>query len=141
MRKILVPLDGSDNSRRALLFAIGLAQDNPLIELLLLNVQPSIESALVREFISTELINKHYYEQGMKILAPAETLASEAGVRFAAKTMAGAPAHIIADCVKQEDCDHIVMGTRGMGTLESIVLGSVASKTIHLAAVPVTVVK
>ena len=100
-----------------------------------------IESAMVREFVSEERINKHYYEEAMKILAPAEQLASEAGVRFTAKTLAGTPAQKIAECVDTEHCDHIVMGTRGLGNLGNLVLGSIATKVIHLVDVPVTVVK
>jgi nucleotide-binding universal stress UspA family protein len=38
-------------------------------------------------------------------------------------------------------CDLIVMGTHGMGSIAGLALGSVASKVIHLAGVPVTVVK
>lgn len=141
MQKILVPLDGSDNSARALRFAVAQAQENPAIELFLVTVVLPIESAMVREFISQDLINKHYNEDGMKILAPAEGLASEAGVRFTAKTLAGSPAQTIADCVRNEHCDHVVMGTRGLGNLGNFVLGSITSKVIHLVDVPVTVVK
>jgi nucleotide-binding universal stress UspA family protein len=38
-------------------------------------------------------------------------------------------------------CDHIIMGTRGLGAISSIVLGSVTRKVLHLANVPVTCVK
>lgn len=38
-------------------------------------------------------------------------------------------------------CDAIVMGTRGMGLVAGLVLGSVAQKVVHLAPMPVTVVK
>jgi len=141
MRKILVPLDGSENSSRALTFAVAVAQDNLVIELFIVTVVLPIESAMVREFVSEERINKHYYEEAMKILAPAEQLASEAGVRFTAKTLAGTPAQKIAECVDTEHCDHIVMGTRGLGNLGNLVLGSIATKVIHLVDVPVTVVK
>jgi nucleotide-binding universal stress UspA family protein len=48
---------------------------------------------------------------------------------------------MIAEVGRQENCDAIVMGTRGMGAVSGLVLGSVATKVIHLADVPVTLVK
>ena len=38
-------------------------------------------------------------------------------------------------------CEGIVMGTRGMGAIANLLLGSVAAKVVHLANVPVTLVK
>ncbi len=40
-----------------------------------------------------------------------------------------------------EGVDVIVMGTRGMGALANLALGSTATKVVHLAEVPVTLVK
>ncbi|MCJ9712965.1 universal stress protein, partial [Bordetella hinzii] len=41
----------------------------------------------------------------------------------------------------EKQCDRIVMGTRGLGAVGGLVLGSVAQKVIHLSPVPVTLVK
>ena len=46
-----------------------------------------------------------------------------------------------ADLGRRLKCDAIVMGTRGMTVLGNLVLGSVASKVVHLSSVPVTLVK
>lgn len=51
-----------------------------------------------------------------------------------------AAAAVIAPAA-EHDCDVIVMGTRGMGAVGSLVMGSVAQKVVHLAPVPVTLVK
>jgi nucleotide-binding universal stress UspA family protein len=42
---------------------------------------------------------------------------------------------------EDKQCEQIVMGTRGLGTVSNLVLGSVATKAIHLAKVPVLLVK
>jgi nucleotide-binding universal stress UspA family protein len=47
----------------------------------------------------------------------------------------------IARAAARMNCESIVMGSRGMGAVKSLVLGSTAMKVIHLATVPVTIVK
>jgi len=47
----------------------------------------------------------------------------------------------IANYAKEKQCDRIVMGTRGLGAVGGLLLGSVARKVIHLADVPITLVK
>jgi nucleotide-binding universal stress UspA family protein len=53
----------------------------------------------------------------------------------------GDTAEKIAATARRLRCSSIVMGTRGMGMLGTLVLGSIATKVIHLAKVPVTLVK
>jgi nucleotide-binding universal stress UspA family protein len=47
----------------------------------------------------------------------------------------------IARAAARTNCESIVMGSRGMGAVKNLVLGSTATKVIHLATVPVTIVK
>lgn len=53
----------------------------------------------------------------------------------------GEPASSIAAHVERHGADAVIMGTRGLGTLGGLVLGSVATKVIHLVTPPVTLVK
>jgi len=55
--------------------------------------------------------------------------------------MSDDPATEIVTIANDKQCDAIVMGTRGLGRVETLVLGSVTTKVIHLSSVPVTVVK
>jgi nucleotide-binding universal stress UspA family protein len=52
----------------------------------------------------------------------------------------GEPGETIAKMARQKHCGEIVLGSRGLGNLKSLVLGSVTTKVIHAARVPVTVV-
>ena len=47
----------------------------------------------------------------------------------------------LAALAKRRKVDKIIMGTHGRGTLAGMLMGSVASKVLHRAAVPVTLVK
>jgi nucleotide-binding universal stress UspA family protein len=68
-------------------------------------------------------------------MALAEGLACVPEVRI------GAAAEVIVAYAAEQGCDAIVMGTRGMGAVAGVVMGSVAQKVVHLASVPVTLVK
>jgi nucleotide-binding universal stress UspA family protein len=53
----------------------------------------------------------------------------------------GSPAETIAKVAREQGCDGIVMGTRGLGAVSSVLLGSVSSRVLHLSDLPVTLVK
>ncbi len=79
---------------------------------------------------------------GEKILNDAELLAREAGARKVDKiALDGEPADALLEEAKRVNADLIVMGTRGLGELTALLLGSVSHKVIQLAECPVTTVK
>ena len=53
----------------------------------------------------------------------------------------GDPAETIVQYAREKNCDQILMGTQGMGSLSGFVMGSVASKVVHLSPVPVLLTK
>jgi Universal stress protein UspA and related nucleotide-binding proteins len=141
MKAILVPVDGSDCSTRALKFAIEVAKGRDDVALHVLTVQAPIISGNVKRFVSTEAINSYYQEEGEKALKPARSLLDEAGISCKGIIEVGPAARTIAEFVKKHDCDVIVMGTRGLGAVANLVLGSITTKVLHLVDVPVTLVK
>jgi nucleotide-binding universal stress UspA family protein len=64
-----------------------------------------------------------------------------AGAVFKTVVRSGQPAETIAQVAREEDIQHIVMGTRGLGSIQGLLMGSVATKVIHLADVPITLIK
>lgn len=141
MRKILVPVDGSPNSDRAVRHAIALAGICPSMEVFLLNVQPEIDDWEVRRFLKKEEIEAMEESKGGDALQSARALLEAAGVHFTPQVLIGPVPETIAKIALEQGCDGIVMGTRGLGAIESVALGSVAGKVIQLADVPVTLVK
>jgi nucleotide-binding universal stress UspA family protein len=71
----------------------------------------------------------------------AGVLLDAAGLAYTLHVEQGEPGETIARCAQQWNCDLVVMGTRGMGLIRTLVLGSVATKVIHAAAMPVTLVR
>ena len=65
----------------------------------------------------------------------------EAGIQYAFRIELGPIAETIAQYAQNNQCEQIIMGTRGMSAISNLILGSVATKVIHLAHAPVTLVK
>lgn len=135
---ILVPMDGSEHALRALDHAIRkLGKDG---EIRLLHVQPAIPSS-VGDFVGAETVRRYHDEEGEKAMAEAKARLDRAGIRYTAEVRVGQSAETVAEVAKACGCDEIVMGSRGLGGIAGMVLGSVASRVLHVSPVPVTVVK
>jgi nucleotide-binding universal stress UspA family protein len=141
MSTILVPIDGSECSLQALREVIRQAKGAGVLEVQLLNVQPRIFPEETLVYLPAEKIDTYYYEQSSKALAPAEAELRKAGVAFASHRAVGPVAETIVQKARELSADAIVMGTHGHSGLARILLGSVASKVLHLSEVPVTLVK
>ena len=110
------------------------------MELHLLNIQESVFEQ-VRDVMSREAVDNMETETGKFILEPAKKILDDALIPNVTEVRIGPVAQGIADYAKEKGCDSIIMGTRGMGTIKTIIMGSVTTKVIHLANVPVTLVK
>ncbi len=62
-------------------------------------------------------------------------------IAFKPLARTGQVAKAIAEVAREEGVNQIVMGTRGLGGIQGLLLGSVATQVIHLAEVPVTLIK
>ncbi|WP_372525120.1 universal stress protein [Piscinibacter sp.] len=146
MPSLLVPVDGSDNSMRALDVACRqIARGKPM-EVLLLNVQAPNHSGAVKKYLSQDLIDKFHQEEGETALQPARARLDNAGITYSSHVEVGDVAQTIARYVREKHCDQVIMGTRGLGTggmaaISGLLMGSIATKVLHLVDVPVTLVK
>ena len=137
MEKILIPVDGSDSSERALGKAIELANalKAKLIFLYVANVnQLAVNSCLSAELL--EAMNK----AGDVILTHAEERSSN-GIETERIMETGSPAPVIIDVAEEHGVDLIVMGSRGLGLVKGVLLGSVSQYVVENAKCAVMVVK
>lgn len=141
MRTILLPVDGSDNSVRAVQRAIELSKETGDAKLLLVTAFAPIVSGNVKRFFSAEEIQAYYQEEGEKALAPAKAVLDAAGVEYESEVLVGPVAQTIADYAKKHKVDNIIMGTRGLGSITGMLLGSVTTKVLNLVDMPVLLVK
>lgn len=141
--RILVPVDGSGPSLRALEHALSFVEGRKDAEIILLNVQ-SRDTLDVSDFtavISAEADRDLATRRSETALKRAIGLCRKAEVHFETRTELGAIAETIDRIARETEVDQIVMGTRGLGNLGRLFLGSIASAVTRLANVPVTLVK
>ncbi|HQX58086.1 MAG: universal stress protein [Rhodoferax sp.] len=139
--KILLPVDGSEVSLKAVRVALAMKTQGLAAEMVLANVQ---EPANLYEMMTApdpEVLERVSQAAGMDILAPAEALLKAAGVDYEREIADGDPAHTIVDIAERYRCELIVMGARGTSSLRSALLGSVSNEVLHSASVPVMIVK
>ena len=139
MISILLPVDGSDSSARAVRMVIRLYQRLAPIEIRLLHVQ-IVDAVPAHALGASPGARDDAPHAGGNALAAAAALLAEAGVPYTSDVRKGYVPPSIVEYAKATHCDGIVMGTRGMGSTEQL-LGSIARQVISLADVPVTLVK
>ncbi len=140
--KILIPVDGTESANRAVEYVISSRnwlKETP--EVLLLNVQWKIASGNVKLFINQKTIDDYYREQGMAALAGARARLDASGMAYSYHISVGVPANTIVDYAAENKVDQIVLGAGEQRTLSALLLGSVVDKVLHLANMPVLLIK
>ena len=124
-KKILVPYDGSEHSERALEHAIRIAASMGAEITVLHVLHPP---------------NLGWESEDKDMLGEAQKKAEEAGVKANSKRVGGNPREEISK-EAEEGYDIIVMGSRGIGGLKHILLGSVAEYVVRQSKHPVLIVR
>ena len=141
MLKILLAMDGSDHSTRVIDTVVKLAAEWKAPSLHVLNVQDEpVVYGEVAIYVSPEKAREYALEAGQKVLARVTERLGQLGLPFTSEVAIGDTAPTIVRLAAERGCDLIVMGTRGMGAIASMVLGSVACKVVHLTNIPVLLV-
>lgn len=140
--KIVIPLDGSESALRAVRHVVAdMAALKEPPQLSLLNVQWKLATGNVKLFISQDTINDYYREQGMAALAGGRAILDAAGMPYQYHISIGSPAEAIAQYVREQAADQVVMCQQGQGGVQQWLLGSVVGKLLHLVDCPVLLVK
>jgi len=141
--KILVAVDGSKYALEAVKFLVGhldWAREKPKVDLVYVH-PPVPQVAGLGRVIGKKQLQKYYEDEGAEALAPAKQLLDKAGTPHTAKVLVGAPAETLVQHAKSSGSDLLLIGHRGMTAAANLVLGSVATKILHLSPVPVLVVR
>ncbi|HBT20909.1 MAG TPA: universal stress protein [Peptococcaceae bacterium] len=140
--KILLAIDGSDNAFRAAEFTANLAEMIPGSRVTLVFVDTLATIIKSRGGTLPEDYESIINEEIAKLFKRAENLFAEKSIPYNIKILEGYDvAETICDYAKEYNYDQIIMGTRGLGSIKGIILGSVSHKVIQLAPCPVTFVK
>ena len=141
MASILLPIDGSQSSERAARHLIHLIKTYTPLTVRLLNVQPPVKAGEISPVVTTGTVEAVRREEGTQCGAAVRALLDEAGIPYTFDVELGPVPETIAHYSKEHACDAIIMGTRGLSAISNLLLGSIATKVLHLVDVPVTLVK
>lgn len=136
-KNILLAVDGSDHSYRALSYAKNMAEKYRAT-LWLVNVFERTS-----DLLGYEDFEKFYAKRkcsGQMVIDEAKEMLGEPTVEVREELLEGPEADAILNFAKNNHADIIVMGSRGMGALKGLLLGSVSRKVIHFSVCPVMVV-
>ncbi len=137
IKKILVPVDGSDSAVKAAQYACDIAKGcGASIQFLYVsNVNQLAINACLSEAILDAVA-----KAGEEILDQAMGMVPE-GIEKAAFSQSGSPAITIMDFAEKENSDLIVMGSRGLGVVKGVLLGSVSQYVAEQSKCPLLIVK
>ncbi|MFP3951994.1 MAG: universal stress protein [Candidatus Bathyarchaeia archaeon] len=142
LERLLVPVDGSEHAEEAMFFALDLAERFGS-EVGVLNVLPNVgirfasSPMWVGEHLermrgeSREMLGNHFEK----------AVGRNPDLEITTELKEGRPADVIVETVEEEDYSMIVMGSRGLGVVQEMVLGSVSREVVEKSRIPVLIVK
>jgi nucleotide-binding universal stress UspA family protein len=139
--KILVAVDGSDYTKRALDYIA--AHDvwlSPGHEYSVLHVVAALPSRATAA-LDHDLVRGYYSEEAQAVFAPVRAFFEERGIQASYLAEVGRVADLIAHCADAGQYDLLMMGSHGHGAFGSLVLGSVASKVLSHCRTPLLLVR
>jgi len=137
--KILVAVDGSKPSLKAVQLLVEHCdwyRDRPAVELVAVHLPvPKVGR------LNKAQLERYYQEEGEGMLKAARKKLDAAGIAFNATVLVGPVAEMLVKHARDKRCDLIYIGTRGMSELGKALVGSTATKVLHISDVPVLLVK
>ncbi len=139
--KVLLAVDGSKDTKKMLAY---LSTHEDLLgaapKFVVLNVQPAVPAGAAK-FAGKEAVIEYHQAEAQDVLGPVVKFLDHHDVSYTSSYRVGHAAEEILRAAKKAKVDLIVMGTRGRGTIGSLLLGSVAQSVLSAAEVPVMVVR
>lgn len=140
-KKILVAIDGSENSKRALQTVIEMAADKEYKVTLMHVVQPVYQAVGGYGMIDMASLTSIQEGYGRDVLDESKEIMEKAHVQVDTQLVLGARGKQICELANSGEYDLIVIGRRGIGRLEEVVLGSVSSYVVRHSHIPVLIVQ
>jgi len=136
--KVLIAVDGSDHSLRAVEKAIEYTQQVNG-EAILIHCHKKFPRLLGEPYLQGAISEiKDAAEETVK---PFRKILKENDIRYSERILEGPAGSVIPNVAEIEKCDIIIMGSRGLSDLEGLLVGSVTHRVLHLAHCPVLVTK
>ena len=141
--KILLAVDGSKHSLDAvdsLIEHAGWYREKPQVELVTVHL-PVPKLPRMSLVVGKNQIQRYYEDEGEACLAAAKKKLGSAGIEYKASILVGPVAETLVQHASKARCDLIFIGTHGRTEAGNMVIGSTATKVLHIATTPVLLVR
>lgn len=137
---LMIALDGSEESLEAVRLAISLIHGGLKADVALVQVQ---EPASLLQLATRDAddIAAAAVEAGEHLMADGMALLDAQGIGYTTEVVLGEPATMLIDMAEELDADWVLIGARGVGAVESVLVGSVSKAVISRCTRPVLVAK
>lgn len=145
-KKILVPYDGSEHAKKALAQAVDIAAAGENAQIFIASVcnmvsaMSNFDQVSIAEGVLTTKLSEDLEAQCKSDLKEAASVMPE-GIGHEELYEVGSPGPVLLNMAEEHGIDLIVMGSRGLGPLKGIFMGSVSSYLVSRAKCPVLIVK
>jgi len=145
MMRILVATDGSSHAKRAAELAARLAGELRKAEIVLVNTGHIPAIALggpgADMMVDYSVLEEGFEKAGQAILEQTAAVFHGADAPVTKQYRRGEPSHEILAAAAEAKADLIIMGSRGLGQIGGLILGSVSERVLHGAHIPVLIVR
>lgn len=136
-KRILLAVDGSENSVRSTHHATALAEQfNGTIDVVYV-----VDSSTAKEDVLHATNKFEIEKKRKKKLKPIKELVEKTGLDFCTNVLHGEPGREIVEFANEREVDCVVIGSRGLNNVQSFILGSVSHKVAKRTECPVLIVK
>ncbi len=141
IKKILLPVDGSDIGKKSYDYAkdLALKYDAEIVIFNSQDITPAFGWVYDPVIVKNDENNPE--KMAERIVADTKKIFEDTGIKVSTETALGDPAITILEVVEDSDFDLIIMCTHGMSAGKRFLLGSVTNKVVHHADIPVLVVR
>jgi nucleotide-binding universal stress UspA family protein len=142
-QKVLLPTDGSEESKKALDAAVNLARahDGTVHVIYVVNIGVDTNYEAVSELMGELESSKKFEEIGQEATESLEKKLKSRDIEFEVEIIRGVPHREINRYASENDLDVIVMSTHGRTGLDRMLLGSVTEKVVRSSEIPVMTVR
>lgn len=141
MDRVLAAVDGSEASNRSLETLVKMAKEfaTPPEVVLLTVKMPMPPLTGMGVVVSADMLDAYYAQAQEETITAARNALGAAGLKYLERKEVGDPAEMIVSVAQETGCKLIFIGSRGMGALGTLMLGSTSNKVIHNTHIPVVI--
>lgn len=144
MKRILAAIDGSEITEKVLRNARHIAEKleaEVKVVTVVKRIRPAYHYRIGSDYALTEMVNHEAEATAKKIIEHADEIFKGFPGKYQTSMLYGEPAEELLLLAETEKPDLLIMGNRGLGGFQRVMLGSVSTKVLHHATCDMMIIK